>query len=165
MWSIRIHVRIKTVFVRRLYIPSCRRFIRHQRNLYNRLNTLETILPWHDQPDRRSVLRRRRLRHRQRVRDDARARTLEDEGRQPRGQTRQDESEDDETTSPGSHSKSLDAQTAARAAAKKRRKALSNRPAASLRARRAPRIRRFRLATNLVSAPALTVNAILRARG
>src|SRR5438132_8784944 len=61
MIDIRIYVRIKPIFVWRLDIPGRRRLIRDQHNLYDRLDALETILPRHDQTNRRTVLRRHRL--------------------------------------------------------------------------------------------------------
>src|ERR1043166_1717168 len=57
MRHVRVHVGIKTVLAWTLDIPGRRRLIRHQRDLHDRLDALETILPRHDQPNRRAMLR------------------------------------------------------------------------------------------------------------
>src|SRR5712691_1720826 len=59
--DIRIHVGIKPVRRRPLYVPGRRGLIRHQTNLHNRLDALESVFPGRNQANWRAILRRQRL--------------------------------------------------------------------------------------------------------
>src|SRR6266404_9183665 len=59
--DIGIYVGIKPVRCRPLYVPGRRGLIRHQTNLHNRLDALESVFPGRNQANWRAILRRQRL--------------------------------------------------------------------------------------------------------
>src|SRR5208282_2687110 len=61
MIDFRVHVGIETVFARVLPIPGCDRLLLDQAYAHDGLDALEPILPWHHEPDGRSVLIWQRL--------------------------------------------------------------------------------------------------------
>src|SRR5438309_216739 len=61
MGNVRVDVGVKPIFVWRLDVPCRRRLLRDQAYLHNRLNTLESVLPGHHQPDGSAVWRRQSL--------------------------------------------------------------------------------------------------------
>ena len=56
MIDIRIHVCVKAVLIRSELVPERPWLLRHKLDLCQRLRTLETVLPRHNEPKRRAVL-------------------------------------------------------------------------------------------------------------
>src|SRR5436190_11136951 len=56
MIDIRVHIRVKPVFVRRELVPKRFRLLRHELDLRQRFGALESVLPRNNEAKRRSVL-------------------------------------------------------------------------------------------------------------
>src|SRR5262245_66176087 len=61
MIDVRIHIGVKSVFVRCHFVPKRLRSLGNKLDLHQRLRAFKSVLPRHDQPDRRSILIEQRL--------------------------------------------------------------------------------------------------------
>ena len=61
MIDVRVHIREKSIFVRRHFVPKRLRLFGDKLNFHQRFRAFESVLPRHNQPDRRAILIAQRL--------------------------------------------------------------------------------------------------------